>query len=335
MLQIACQAKASGRAADTLDWVGRNPDIGMGSILERVERHTRLAGHNRVAMLLFGLGEARARCAINVYKVREVLRCPPIEPLPGQHEWVAGAVDYRGRTIPAIDLAQAFGLPALVHREQVHREQAHLVVAEFSRSIQAFVVGAVDRIVHIDVASIEPPRGGMVGARVSATTRVDGGLVMIADVEQILAETSGTPASLSNDLHGLGALDGGRSHKILIVDDSTVARRHVADLAEKLGLVHELAADGEQALALLREAVGRGLPAVVVSDIEMPRLDGYALTRAIREDARFAGVRVLLHSSLSGGFNGETVTKVGADRFVAKFHSDALARALLELLEAG
>lgn len=306
----------------------------MDSILERVERHTRLAGYNRVAMLLFGLGEGRARCAINVYKVREVLRCPPIDPLPGQHEWVAGAVDYRGRTIPAIDLGQAFGLPAVVRREQ-----AHLVVAEFSRSVQAFVVGTVDRIVHIDVASIEPPRGGMVGARVGATTRVDGSLVMIPDVEQILAETSGAPAPLSNDLHGLCGAAGRRSQRILIVDDSAVARRHVADLVEKLGLAHEVAADGEQALDLLRKLAektsGRELPAVVVSDIEMPRLDGYALTRAIREDARMTAVRVLLHSSLSGGFNAETVAKVGADRFVAKFHSDALARSLFELLPPG
>lgn len=306
----------------------------MGSILERVERHTRLAGHNRAAMLVFGLGQGCARCAINVYKVREVLRCPPIEPLPGQHEWVAGVVDYRGRTIPAIDLARAFGLPTLVGCGQ-----SHLAVTEFSRSTQAFVVGAVDRIVHVDVASIEPPCGGMVGARVSATTRIDGALVMIADVEQILAETSAAPAPLSSGLHGVCAAAGRLAHRVLIVDDSAIARRYIADLAEKLGLAHELAADGEQALALLRESVQRGsgpaLPAVVVSDIEMPRLDGYALTRAIREDARFASVRVLLHSSLSGGFNAETVAKVGADRFVAKFHSDALAQAVLELLPAG
>lgn len=302
----------------------------MGKMMQGVDRQTRLAGHNRMAMLLFGVGPGAARCAINVYKVREVLRCPEITPLLGRHAFVAGAVDYRGQTVPAVDLGLALQLPSLLGDPN-----SHLVVTEFSLSVQGFVVGAVDRIVHVDVATIEPPREGMVGPRINATTRVDGELVMIVDVEQILAEITGQPAGLSNQLHGSASLGGRTPQRVLIVDDSLVARRNLEEIAKRMGLPYELANDGQQALEMLRAAAkdsARGLPCLVISDIEMPRLDGYALTRAIREDPALARLRVLLHSSLSGGFNADTVASVGADRFVAKFNADVVARTVLELL---
>ena len=304
----------------------------MGNVLEGVERQIRLAGHNRMAMLLFSVNDGGARCALNVFKVREVLRCPTITPLLGQNAFVAGSADYRGKTIPVIDMALALGLPPLAGSAQ-----AHMVVTEFSRSVQAFIVGAVDRIVHVDVASVEPPREGMVGPRINATTRVDGALVMIVDVEQILADVSGVTQALSPTLHGAGSQAGHGRRRLLIVDDSSVARRNMEEIAKRLGLPYTLAHDGAQALEYLRNAAAddvEELPSLVISDIEMPRLDGYALTRAIREDPALARLRVLLHSSLSGGFNADTVASVGADRFVAKFNPDILAKAILELLPA-
>ncbi|PKM02244.1 MAG: hypothetical protein CVV16_12435 [Gammaproteobacteria bacterium HGW-Gammaproteobacteria-6] len=190
---------------------------------------------------------------------------------------------------------------------------------------------------HVDVATVEPPREGMVGPRINATTRVDGALVMIVDVEQILADVSGVTQALSPTLHGAGSQAGHGRRRLLIVDDSSVARRNMEEIAKRLGLPYTLAHDGAQALEYLRNAAAddvEELPSLVISDIEMPRLDGYALTRAIREDPALARLRVLLHSSLSGGFNADTVASVGADRFVAKFNPDILAKAILELLPA-
>lgn len=329
---IPSPGKVVAAAADSVGRVRRQAISEMGNVLEGVDRQIRLAGHNRMAMLLFSLHAGSARCALNVFKVREVLRCPAITPLLGQNACVAGSLDYRGKTIPAIDLALALGLPALAGSAQ-----AHLVVTEFSRSMQAFIVGAVDRIVHVDVASIEPPREGMVGPRINATTRVDGALVMIVDVEQILADVSGVTLTLSPTLHGAASQAGHGRRWLLIVDDSSVARRNMEEIGKRLGLRYTLAQDGVQALEILRGAVaedGDGLPSLVISDIEMPRLDGYALTRAIREDPALARLRVVLHSSLSGGFNADTVASVGADRFVAKFNPDVLAKTILELLPA-
>lgn len=303
----------------------------MDRIRTSVEQQIRLAGHNRMAMLLFsvGGGTGATRCALNVFKVREVLRCPPVTPLLGQHALVAGSVDYRGQTIPAIDMARALGEASVVGSKD-----AHLVVTEFSRSVQAFVVGAVDRIVQVDVADVEPPRDGMVGSRINATVRIDGKLALIVDVEQILAEVSGSSPELSGSLRGAATQAGHGGELLLIVDDSVVARRNMEEIATRLGMPFESCSDGMQALEALRRMLAdqRPLPALVISDIEMPRLDGYALTRAIRETPELARLRVLLHSSLSGGFNAETVASVGADRFVAKFNPDTLARAILELV---
>ena len=123
-----------------------------GALLENVERQTRLAGHNRVAMLLFRLGDAQL-FGINVFKVREVLRRPPLERMPGAHALIAGSCDYRGQTIPVIDLAAALGYPALLDEPS-----AHLMVTEFSRSVQGFLVSDLSHMVHCEGESLVAPK---------------------------------------------------------------------------------------------------------------------------------------------------------------------------------
>ncbi|WP_062534884.1 chemotaxis protein [Mizugakiibacter sediminis] len=300
------------------------------ALLDSVDRFTRLAGHNRAAMLLFRL-DGGPRFAINVFKVREVLRCPPLARLPTMHELIAGAFDYRGRTIPVIDLVRAMNYPPLAAPAE-----AHLIVSEFSRSVQAFLVRDVERIVHCDGAALEAPGHGLgYGARVSAVTRIDGALVAVIDVEQILAEVNGTQAEVSPRLRDAAQRAGARG-RVLVADDSAVARRQLVEVLKQMEIECVVAHDGREALAMLREQAA--LPpaeriALVISDIEMPALDGYALTRAIREDAALAPLKVVLHSSLSGGFNEAMVRNVGADRFIAKFQPDLLAASVLELLQ--
>ncbi|MCE5231791.1 MAG: chemotaxis protein [Mizugakiibacter sp.] len=300
------------------------------ALLDSVDRFTRLAGHNRTAMLLFRL-DGGSRFAINVFKVREVLRCPPLARLPTMHELVAGAVDYRGRTLPVIDLIRAMNYPPLQDPAE-----AHLIVSEFSRSVQAFLVRDVERIVHCDGADMETPGHGLgYGARVSAVTRIDGALVAVVDVEQILAEVNGAQAEVSSRLRNAAQRAEAQPRRVLVADDSAVARRQLVEVLKQMEIECVVAHDGREALAMLREQAALAPEervALVISDIEMPALDGYALTRAIREDAALAPLKVVLHSSLSGGFNEAMVRDVGADRFVAKFQPDLLAASVLELL---
>ena len=303
-----------------------------GTLLEKVEQHTRLAGHNRVAMLLFRLGDAQL-FGINVFKVREVMRRPPLERMMGIHELLAGSCDYRGQTIPVIDLAAALGYPPL--RDE---PSAHLMVTEFSRSVQGFLVADLQRMVQCDGAKMaEPPAALGFGNKVNAVTRVDGALLAVVDVEQVLASIDSAPADLSAQMQRLADARQLSPRRVMVVDDSLIARRRLVALFKQMSIECVVAKDGREALDKLRKlAVGDAEDGVklVVSDIEMPKLDGYALTRAIRESPELCRLKVVLHSSLSGGFNEAMVKEVKADAFVAKFQPDLLAQAVFELLPA-
>lgn len=301
-----------------------------GTLLEKVERHTQLAGHNRVAMLLFRLGDEQL-FGINVFKVREVLRRPPLERMPGVHALLAGSCDYRGQTIPVIDLAAALGYAPL--REV---ESAHLMVTEFSRSVQGFLVADLQRMVHCEGDTLVAPPGSLgFGARVNAVTRVDGALLAVVDVEHVLASIDAAPAELSVQMQRVAGARSLIPRRVLVVDDSLIARRRLVNLFKQMNIECVVAKDGREALdRLLELAVADPAEGVklVVSDIEMPRLDGYALTRAIREAPSLRQLKVVLHSSLSGIFNEAMVNEVKADCFVAKFQPDLLAQAVLDLL---
>jgi two-component system, chemotaxis family, chemotaxis protein CheV len=299
------------------------------ALLDSVESHTRLAGHNRVAMLLFRLGDTQL-FGINVFKVREVLRKPPLEKLPGMHALLAGSFDYRGKTIPVIDLAAALGYPPL---ENV--DSAHLVVTEFSRTVQGFLVADFQRIVHCTGESLEAPASTLgFGGRVSAVSRVDGQLMAVVDVEHVLATIDGTAAEVSHRIQQQAERQDLSPRRILVVDDSTVARLRIINLFKQMDIECQIAQDGQEALEQLNSMAAGGdeMITVVLSDIEMPRLDGYALTRAIRETPALRSLKVVLHSSLSGVFNETLVRDVGADRFIAKFQPDLLAKTVLELM---
>jgi len=301
-----------------------------GTLLEKVEQHTRLAGHNRVAMLLFRLGDEQL-FGINVFRVREVLRRPPLERMPGVHSLLAGSCDYRGQTIPVIDLAAALGYAPL--REVA---SAHLMVTEFSRSVQGFLVADLQRMVQCAGETlVAPPSNLGFGARVNAVTRIDGALMAVVDVEHVLASIDAAPAELSTQMQRAADTHALSPQRVMVVDDSLIARRRLVGLFKQMNIECVVATDGREALDRLQE-LAAGDPAdgvrLVVSDIEMPRLDGYALTRAIREAPGLRQLKVVLHSSLSGIFNEAMVKEVKADRFVAKYQPDLLAQAVLELL---
>jgi len=301
-----------------------------GALLDSVERYTRLAGHNRVAMLLFRLGDAQL-FGINVFKVREVLRRTPLERMPTAHALLAGTCDYRGQTIPVIDLAAALGYAPLQDEAS-----AHLIVTEFNRTVQGFLVADLQRIVHCEGESLVAPTSALgFGARVNAVSRIDGALLAVVDVEHVLASIDAVPVELSDQMLHTATRHELSPRRVLVVDDSQIARRRVVGLFKQMGIECLVAQDGREALERLLE-LAEGAPEsgvkLVLSDIEMPRMDGYALTRAIRETPSLRRLKVLLHSSLSGVFNAAMVNEVGADRFVAKFQPDVLAQAVLELL---
>lgn len=294
-------------------------------LLNRIDQRTRLAGHNRLALLLFRLG-GEQMFGVNVFKVQEVLRRPQLFALPHAPPQVLGSADIRGRTVPVIDLGRA-----IQHPEADAAEAQYLVVTEFNRSIQGFLVSSVERIVNIAVEEVHPPpEHGQGTTHLTAVTRYQGELIQILDVERILAEAREIrPLEVGSGLPGSGEFIG-TGLRVLVVDDSRVARNQIQRVLEELGVEAVLLPDGRQALDHLKSVATQGelvteRYAMVISDIEMPSMDGYTLTTEIRRDARLADLYVLLHTSLSGIFNNAMVERVGADAFVAKFSPADLA----------
>ncbi|MDC8012841.1 chemotaxis protein [Tahibacter soli] len=295
-------------------------------LIDRIDQRTRLAGHNRLALLLFRLG-GRQLFGVNVFKVQEVLRRPPVYPLPGSAGPLLGVADVRGRSIPVLDLGSA-----IAHPEADAAACEFLVVAEFNRSVQGFLVAAVDRIVNVPVEELRSPPDYGGPPLLTAVTRVGGELVQLIDVEKVLADVAGVSIEISSVLVERAVRPG--AARVLVVDDSRVARAQIRTMLQQLGAECVLLPDGRQALAHLKELAQRGIVpseyyALVVSDIEMPEMDGYTLTTEIRRDPALAGCWVLLHTSLSGVFNNAMVERVGANAFVPKYSPDELAECVL------
>ncbi|HEB96201.1 MAG TPA: chemotaxis protein CheV [Sedimenticola thiotaurini] len=303
----------------------------MTRMLREVDQRTMLAGHNRLELLLFRLS-TRQRFGINVFKVQEVIHCPTLTRIPGSSPVVQGVAKLRGRTITVMDLSLAIGGPPLEDYDQ-----CFVIVTEYNRRVQGFLVGSVERIVNLNwEAVMPPPRGVADGCYMTAVTQVDDELVEIIDVEKVLKEVMGDNEVISDGIIDESIDHGGRT--VMVVDDSSVARNQIRRVLEQLQVDSMLCNDGHEALQRLRDMADAGQPvteriAMVISDVEMPKMDGYTLTASIRRDPDLEGLHVLLHSSLSGVFNEAMVKRVGANRFLAKYEPDELATIVQEQLK--
>ncbi len=299
----------------------------MAGVLDGVDQRTQLVGANRLELLIFKLG-AQQKYGINVFKVQEVIHCPTLTAIPNSNPIVCGIANMRGRTIMVMDLAHAIGLKPLVDRAN-----CFVIIAEYNRVVQGFLVKSVDRIVNMNWKEILPPPKGLGKENyMTAVTRVDEEMVEIIDVEKIFAELAGVTIEISED----SKIDVDRVVTIMIIDDSSVARNQIKRTLEKMGMAVLLAKDGSDGLAQLKVLADKGdifdSLDMVISDVEMPVMDGYTLTTEIKGDERMKKLPVLLHTSLSGVFNTTMVEKVGADKFVPKFNAEELSTEVKQLL---
>ena len=306
----------------------------MASVMDSVNQRTQLVGQNRLELLLFRLNGPQLY-GINVFKVREVLQCPHLTLLPKSNPIVRGVASIRGRTIPVMDLALATERKAL---ENPH--DGFVIIAEYNMKEQGFLVSAVDRIVNLNWEDIHPPpKGTGRDHYLTAVTHLDGQLVEVIDVEKVLAEVSPTSEEILTDTLTDEVRMSALSKKILIVDDSTVARKQVLRCLQEVGVEVVALDNGRAAYDYLQKMLEDGrVPAdefmMMISDIEMPEMDGYTLTAAIRNDPQLKDLYILLHTSLSGVFNKTMVEKVGANEFLAKFRPDDLVDIVVGRIKA-
>lgn len=307
----------------------------MAGVLSNVDSRTNLVGQNRLEILMFRLN-GQQTYAINVFKVQEVMALPRVTRMPQRHPAVIGAVYLRGRAIPVMDLSLAIGM-----RATPETEDSTIIVTEYNSTVQAFLVGQVDRIVNLNWEEILPPPSGAGRHHyLTAITHHEDRIVEIIDVEKVLAEIAPMTTRLSDEIMSGEFVARAQGREIVMVDDSHTALMQASSTFESLGLIVHRAMDGVEGLALLRRLADESDAPLeqrllmLVTDAEMPRMDGYRLTTEVRSDPKLKHLYIALHTSLSGQFNKAMVEKVGCDAFLSKFHPEQLANLVKERIEA-
>lgn len=299
------------------------------SVFTEVDARTTLAGANRLEVLLFDLGD-KETYGINVFKVREVLHIPTLTQVPSPRPHIAGMVSLRGNVVPVLNLISFCGGTAV---------PSVMIVTEYNRHTQGFLVGAVENIVRLEWSEVkEPPSmlGGPDGLVTAVTHLKDGRLATILDVEKVMADVLDydTDESALNKIQPV-AVEG----VVFFADDSRVARSQLEKTLKKMGVGFQSAVNGldawQKLSAMANLAESSGVPlskklALIVTDIEMPEMDGYVLTKKIKADRRFTGIPVVMHSSLSGNANRDHGNSVGVDGFISKFNATELAGLLTQ-----
>lgn len=309
------------------DMLGTSQD----GLLEQIDARTNLAGTNKMEILLFSLG-GHEKFGINVFKVKEVCQAGKITRTPNMPAGVDGIVSLRGHVMPVLNLACFMG-------QKPEKRFETMLVAEYNRHILGFLVESVDRIIRVDWDKVRPTEGMLSdkGALITAITELeDGALVSILDVEQILADAFGEGV-----VGNVERIESEHELCVFFADDSLVARRKIIEVLDKMGLKHVQSNNGREAWDRLKamadaaQAAGTSLHdqiQVILTDAEMPEMDGYVLTQHIKSDRRFDSIPVVMHSSLSSDANRAMGKRVGVDYYVPKFDSMVLSTTLRPLL---
>ncbi|MCC2955597.1 chemotaxis protein [Massilia sp. IC2-477] len=317
----------------------------MKSVQQEVDERSNLTSNNKFELLLFRLGgdengERSELFGINVFKIREIVAMPEITAVAGSMPHVLGVVNLRGQIIQVLDLPAIAGVKPKTGLNI-------MLVTEFARTTQAFAVESVEEIVRLDwnqVMSAErTAASGMVTsiARLPEENGQPGRLAQVLDVETILRDMNPDSGPEINQQTVGSKIQIKPGSVVLAADDSVVARALIEQGFEAMGLPFIMAKSGKEAwdqlnsIASTAEAEGKSVHdkvALVLTDLEMPEMDGFTLTRHIKKSARFSGLPVIIHSSLSGTTNEEHVKNVQADAYVAKFSAEDLATTIRRVL---
>ncbi|KFZ37208.1 chemotaxis protein CheW [Shewanella mangrovi] len=277
-------------------------------------------------LLLFHLS-ARQMFAMGTLKIRELIPYKPLNHLPNSHPAIKGTVAFRGHTIPVIDMAAAVGYRALTDDEL---KQSYIIVTDCQRMVIGFLVRAIDKIIECNWRDIEsPPNNLGHNALLTGVTRFDNQLIQLLDLELLLAKIFPQHQSSLASVTDIQR-EQLKSMRILLVDDSSVARKQLSDALDALNIPYDVTSNGKQALEMMEQGAKSGRPVtLLVSDIEMPGLDGYELAFEVRDNPQLAKAYIILHTSLSSEISVSQAHQVGANEALTKFDAHELVQAML------
>lgn len=297
----------------------------MASSIDEALQRSNLSQTNQMEMLTFRLTDNQLY-GINVFKIIEIIECPrKIDRMPNSHPAVKGALDFRGSALAVIDLSEAVGLAT----KPFQAELAYIIICEYNRSLTAFIIHAPETLLTRSWQDIHKPEGVSAVSLVAIAYADSGEAIMLLDIETILSQVVGIAKDLSTPV--MTAVEGkGTGLHVLVVDDSRTAIMLLQSVLDKMGFTNTSMMSADKALEYL--AMEHDKVDLVISDIEMPGMDGFTFTRALRDNGDFKHLKVILHSSMSNPSNQLKAEQCGADRFVAKFDPDSLSEEIFSLV---
>jgi len=316
----------------------------VSELLKQIDQMTSIAGENRLELLTFCL-DGPQLYAVNVFKVREVMPLPDFVPVPESDPFILGLTDIRGQIVSLIDLPQALDLRPIAPEEY---DRALMLLMEFNRRTYGMVIRGVHRIYHLGWNQVTPPPEVLRDSHyLTAQVRHEGEIIHLLDLEKVMADILGLEDTATEEvIDSARSVIGTNLHSdfILVAEDSPSARKVLQRLFDQLGLNYKMVHNGAEALALLEKWAQRHRedPTVepvwkrvlmLVTDLEMPVMDGYTLIRKIREHSELHKLFVVVNSSMSGEFNEVLTDKVGADAFLVKGQLDEMTDLIRQRVE--
>ncbi|WP_079508246.1 chemotaxis protein [Mesobacillus jeotgali] len=290
------------------------------------------SGTNELEIVEFGIGHNKF--AINVMKVKEILNPVQVVAIPNAHPYVEGIMELRGEVLPVINVAAALGL-----QESENHQLDKFIVAEFNQLKTVFHVHTVSQIHRISWAQIEKPSGMYQGqeSQIIGVIKLGGEMVLFLDFEKILLEINPESGIKVSDVKKLGPRE--RSLKrIVIAEDSAMLRKMLYETLSEAGFQNlEFFENGQDAISYLEHLAGDqeeliGTVHLVITDIEMPQMDGHHLTKRIKENPALSKLPVIIFSSLITNELRHKGSGVGADAQISKPEISELVLKIDELI---
>jgi len=264
---------------------------------------------------------------INVSKVREIIRVPFLTELPGTPEFIEGIFDLREVVIPVVNLAKWMGITEPEGLENSSR----VIITEFNNVLIGFIVHEAKRIRRINWGDIEPATfmsnsSTVDGSKITGVTKIEGdNVLLILDLESVVQDLGLYKPDVDNIPQELEKFSG----LALVLDDSSTARKIVKEALIKMGFQVVEAMDGQDGLEKLDGLYGTYGDAIsdhlklIVSDVEMPRMDGFHFAANVKEDGRFINIPIVFNSSISDHFSEDRGMEAGGEAYLVKFEASS------------
>lgn len=273
---------------------------------------------------------------INVAKVQEIIRLPKLTELPGVPDFVEGIFDLRGVVIPVINLAKWMGVTV----PKTKKIKPRIIITEFNNVLIGFIVHEAKRIRRISWKDIEPAsfssgHGSIDKSRITGVTRIEGDQVLLVlDLESVVEELGFYQPEVNTDIK-IQKFDG----IAMVLDDSSIARKMIKNTLEKMGFKVVEAIDGQDGLDKIeklyqtyKEELHKTLK-IIVSDVEMPKMDGFHFAAQIKDDKRFARVPIIFNSSISDVHSNVRGKEAGGEAYLVKFDANTFYSEVKRVLE--